>query len=101
MLSIIDEKEDFEVNCLYRTIWDSYPGIGLRKQIIFIKKKLTQLFILYVPFNQVSFSTVCRCIFGVVDHFRASALTTADRRPPSWNRITDSRHAPPDRNVGG
>ena len=33
--------------------------------------------------------------FGVVDHIRASALTTADRRPPSWNRITDSTHAPP------
>jgi hypothetical protein len=33
--------------------------------------------------------------FGVVDHFRASALTTADRRPPSWNRITDSTHALP------
>ena len=30
--------------------------------------------------------------FGVVDHFRASALTTADRRPPSWNRITGSTH---------
>ena len=33
--------------------------------------------------------------FGVVDHIRAPALTTADRRPPSWNRITDSTHAPP------
>ena len=33
--------------------------------------------------------------FGVVDHIRASALTTADRRPSSWNRITDSTHAPP------
>jgi hypothetical protein len=33
--------------------------------------------------------------FGVVDHIRASALTTADRRAPSWNRITDSTHAPP------
>ena len=33
--------------------------------------------------------------FGVVDHIRSSALTTADRRPPSWNRITDSTHAPP------
>jgi hypothetical protein len=33
--------------------------------------------------------------FGVVDHIRASALTTADRRPPSWNRITDSTHASP------
>jgi hypothetical protein len=28
MLSIIIEKEDFEVNCLYKTIWDSFPGIG-------------------------------------------------------------------------
>ena len=38
--------------------------------------------------------------FGVVDH-RASALTTADRRPPSWNGITDSTHVPPVGNVGG
>jgi hypothetical protein len=28
MLSIIIEKEDFEDNCLYKTRWDSYPGIG-------------------------------------------------------------------------
>jgi hypothetical protein len=28
MLSIIIEKEDFEANCLCKTIWDSYPGIG-------------------------------------------------------------------------
>ena len=33
--------------------------------------------------------------FCVVDHIRASALSTADRRPPSWNRITDSTHGPP------
>ena len=38
------EKEDFEVNCLYKTRWDSYPGIGKGKQILFIKKKLAQLF---------------------------------------------------------
>jgi hypothetical protein len=38
---------------------------------------------------------------GVVDHFQASALTTADRRPPSWNGITDSTHVPPVGNVGG
>ena len=38
--------------------------------------------------------------FGVVDHFRASALTTADRRLPSWNRISDSTHVPPVGNVG-
>jgi hypothetical protein len=24
----IIEKEDFEVNCLYKTRWHSYPGIG-------------------------------------------------------------------------
>jgi hypothetical protein len=28
ILSIIIEKEDFEVDCLYKTRWDSYPGIG-------------------------------------------------------------------------
>jgi hypothetical protein len=28
MLSIIIEKEDFEVNCLYKIRWDSHPGIG-------------------------------------------------------------------------
>ena len=28
MLSIIIEKEDFEVNCFYKTRWDSYPSIG-------------------------------------------------------------------------
>ena len=39
--------------------------------------------------------------FNVVDHFRASALTIADRRPPSWIRITHSTHAPPVGNVGG
>jgi hypothetical protein len=40
MLSITIEKEDFEVNCLYKTRWDSYPGIGKGKQILFIKKNL-------------------------------------------------------------
>jgi hypothetical protein len=43
MLSIIIEKEDFEVNCLYKTRWDSYPGIGEGKKL-FLLKKLTQLF---------------------------------------------------------
>jgi len=33
--------------------------------------------------------------FGIVDHFWASALTTADRSPPSWNRITDRTPGPP------
>jgi hypothetical protein len=32
MLSIIIEKENFEVNCLYKTRWDSYPGIGEEKK---------------------------------------------------------------------
>ena len=43
MLSIIIEKEDFEVNCLYKTRWDSYPGIGEGKKS-FLLKKLTQHF---------------------------------------------------------
>ena len=43
MLSIIIEKEDFEVNCLYKTRCDSYPGIGEEKKS-FLLKKLTQLF---------------------------------------------------------
>jgi hypothetical protein len=42
MLSIIIEKEDFEVNCLYKSIWDSYPSV--RKKSFLLKKKLTQLF---------------------------------------------------------
>jgi hypothetical protein len=29
------------------------------------------------------------------------ALTTADRRPPSWNQITDKRHVPPLMKRGG
>ena len=46
MLSIIIEKEDFEVNCLYnyKTIWDSYTGIGFREKNHFLLIKLTQLF---------------------------------------------------------
>ena len=43
MLSIIIETENFEVNCLYKTRWDSYPGIGEEKKS-FLLKKLTQLF---------------------------------------------------------
>ena len=35
-LSIIIEKEDFEVCCLYKTIWDSYR---LGKKIMFIKNQ--------------------------------------------------------------
>jgi hypothetical protein len=37
MLSIIIEKEDFEVNCLYKTRWDSYPGIGEEKNHFYQK----------------------------------------------------------------
>ena len=45
MLSIMIEKEDFEVNCLYKTRWESYPdpGIGEEKKS-FLLKKLTLLF---------------------------------------------------------
>ena len=37
MLSIIIEKEDFEVNCFYKTRWDSYPGIGEEKNHFYQK----------------------------------------------------------------
>jgi hypothetical protein len=29
--TIIIEKENFEVNCLYKTRWDSYPGNNIEK----------------------------------------------------------------------
>jgi hypothetical protein len=41
--SITIEKEHFEVTCLYKTRWDSYPGIGQEKKS-FLLKKLSQLF---------------------------------------------------------
>jgi hypothetical protein len=47
MLSIILEKEDFEVNCLYKTRWDSYPGIGEEKKSFLLKKNDTTF---YTPF---------------------------------------------------
>ena len=55
MLSIIIEKEDFEVNCLYKTIWDSYPGIGyIGGKIIFTKKKIDPSF--STPFLFIKYS---------------------------------------------
>ena len=48
-----------------------------------------------------SISYYFRMHFGVIEHIRAPALTTADHRPPSWNRITDSTHAPSVGNVIG
>ena len=44
MLSIITEKEDFEVNCLYKTRWDSLSRHRLGEKKSFLLKKLTQLF---------------------------------------------------------
>jgi hypothetical protein len=53
MLSIIIEKEDFEVNCLNKTRWDSYPGIGEGEKIIFIKKTNPTF---YTPFLFIKYS---------------------------------------------
>jgi hypothetical protein len=39
MLSIIIEKEDFEVNYLFITRWDSYPGIYRLGEKSFLLKK--------------------------------------------------------------
>ena len=38
---------------------------------------------------------------GIVDHFWASALITADRRHSFWNQITDRTYAPPFGKRGG
>jgi hypothetical protein len=40
---------------------------------------------------------LCSLLFNIIVfvEYPSWALTTADRRPPSWNRITDSTHAPP------
>jgi hypothetical protein len=54
MLSITIEKEDFEVNCLYKTIWDSYPGIGQGEKFILIKKKTDPTF--STPFLFIKYS---------------------------------------------
>ena len=48
-------------------------------------------------------------VFGVICTFQSSQFFdrlsmhfgVVDRRLPSWNRITDSTHAPPVGNVGG
>ena len=47
------EKEDFEVNCLYKTRWDSYPGIGEEKKS-FLLKKTDPTF--YTPFLFIKYS---------------------------------------------
>jgi hypothetical protein len=53
MLSITIEKENFEVNCLYKTRWDSYPGIGEGKKS-FLLKKTDPTF--YTPFLFIKYS---------------------------------------------
>jgi hypothetical protein len=59
MLSNIIEKEDFEVNCLYKTRWDSYAGIGEGGKS-FLLTKLTQLFThLFILLNIQKQHTEC------------------------------------------
>jgi hypothetical protein len=53
MLSITIEKEHFEVNCLYKTRWDSYPGI-VRENKSFLLKKTCPTF--YTPFLFIKYS---------------------------------------------
>jgi hypothetical protein len=92
MLSIIIELEDFEVNRLYKTRSWQMGFISRHrwgKKIIFIKKTDPAF---YTPFLHKSYAWVFGVIctfqssqfferlsmhFGVVDHIRASALTTA------------------------
>ena len=61
-------------------------------------KSYASVFSVICTFQSSQFFDRLSMHFGVVDHIRASAPTTADRRLPSWNRITDSTHAPPVRN---
>jgi hypothetical protein len=81
MLSIIIEKEDFEVNCLYKSIWDSYPSV--REKSFLLKrnehKSYAWVFGVICTFQSSQFFDRLSMHFGVVYHFRASALTTADR----------------------
>ena len=64
-------------------------------------KSYASIFGVICTFQSSQFFDRLSMHFGVVDHSRASTLTTADRRPPSWNRIvSDSTHAPPVGNVG-
>ena len=58
-------------------------------------KSYAWVFSVICTFQSSQFFECLSMHFGVVDHIRASALTTADRRQPSGNRITDSTHAPP------
>ena len=70
MLSVMIKKEDFEDNCLYKTIWDSYSGIGyIGEKIIFLKKKLTQVFphlfcLLYIQKHHTE-SIICMLSFRI------------------------------------
>jgi hypothetical protein len=50
MLSIIEE--DFEVNCRYKTRWDSYPGIDYGKKSFLLKKTF------YTPFLFIKYSKI-------------------------------------------
>ena len=50
MVSITIEKEDFEVNCLYKTRWDSYR---LEKKKILLKKTDPTF---YTPFLLIKYS---------------------------------------------
>ena len=58
-------------------------------------KSYASVFSVICTFQSSQFFDRLLMHFGVVDHIRASAPTTADRRLPSWNRITHSTHAPP------
>jgi hypothetical protein len=54
MPSIIIEKEDFEVNYLYKTIWDSYPDIDYMWGKSFLLKKTDPSF--STPFLFIKYS---------------------------------------------
>ena len=73
--------------------------LGLSTSTIILKsnehKSYAWVFGVICTFQSSKFFDRLSMHFGVVDRIRTWALTTADRPPPSWNRITDSTHAPP------
>ena len=88
MLSIIIEKEDFEVNCLYKTRWDSYPGIGEGKKIIFIQKTNPTF---YTPFLFIKYSKTTHCkhhIHVIIQNVKKRGIFSIEKNYGAFNRGT-------------
>jgi hypothetical protein len=78
--------------CLFKAHCKFMLGLGYSTNTIILKSNERKSYAwglgVICTFRSSQFFERLSMHFGV-DHIRASALTTADRRPPSWNRITD------------